>query len=1280
METAMAVLGRLLVGSQQRIDLADFLSVDSYASSDFRYLIKSWTGNNPLVLTGLEVIDAPLSIGTNSIAIKIADAVLYNPAAQAGSFYFGPVEGDALAQPLIPVLKPNATNYVYTTLTTVGQASDSRAFWDTDLNGGAGGEFNQTVNTESVLTISVNVSVSTFPDSTVPVCKVVTNATGEIISIQDCRNMMFRLGTGGVNPDANNKYFFRNNPSSTYARNEPPSTVNNSTGANPFFGGDKNIQTLKEWMDAVMTKLLELSGTTYWYESSANLSVMSIFDDLGASNIKSKGQWTHDITTPGKVTWSEDIIYRKLNDPRELIIRANAGTGVTLADDQVLFIEILRNQLANSINEPVDWENQPYVTGIAGSFANLSIGDWVKRQIDDDGKYARVTGFKNISNADTTALLAVKITLDRTYNILVPETSEITYSKGEYTNVDIQNKDRTDPSLFTMGSNFYWLANRSDTIENIASIVPTTFLNNVDIIESNGATAKLSFATPHGLIDGDRITIADGGLYNGTYQIDVESTTVVSFDSTITSNATGVTASYAIITTAVREMVSGFTLESANHGFESNQIVQIANTITYNGAYAVSNRSNTTFQVAIPYNIATETAGTATCARVNLRTEFGSARVIQGEIIDINEPDTNNILAFIGMNTLAQRHPIYATPLSFNAVHGYHNFNCADNDDVTVRLSKLTGMMADRVQDRGMKIQGRGTFRNFTSGLVQRVSCSGDNLLIEKPGSPQQTVTIPLFFDLGINQALTATIDRNGSSAITPIVESLGSPFLLNENKIILFSRYNDNNVYAWNSQKILNSSSWTSNDNETSQNKNIVISDVAGVRYDVNALSLTYCQFMYNGGNQVTIYIPGSPSTNYIDTAAINLLSGSLRTILNNQSLWIRINRTGNKVFNVITNSVTYQDSDIAGALYITNSALVPTDEDVFVVYTATANSLLKLHHTDPVGNIYEEVEVLAIDVVSGGMISLPLDSRNYNETQYYIGNSGQLEVSLNGQIQTLNEDYSEPDGIGNPSNRIQILRDLVIDDKLKFRIASQGGVYFSPIAGSVGTMQNTYDNGNAIITTSGRPIIIDGPVGEKLLTINGDIDVTGVIDPKGMEFTPQSSSPLKTDAAGIWVNASNELIYQKDSSASVNINEALIAMTSSSAIQKDLFKNDSNVTIAALSAVSIGLTGNLITTNVSDEVSALSTVGLTINTMLNNATDNVILSGRLVGVTTPFSYRDVLYVSKDGSLTNNKPTIGSNSFISGDFIVKVGVVCSNSSNPLVQDIVINIQVVGQL
>jgi len=1172
----MAVLGRLLVGSQQRIDLPDFLSLQSYVASDFKYLIKSFIGDRALILKGFEIIDAPQSIQSNTISIKVADSVVYYPSSSAGSFFYGLPEGQALSAPLSPTLKENATNYVYVTLTTSGQGQDTRAFWDVDLNGGEGGEFNQDINTEGVLVAQAGVSTSGFPDGTVPIA-IVDMGVAAINKITDARNLMFRLGSGGVSPNSNATFQFPPLPSAEYARNEPPSTIQSAASDNPFFGGDKNIQSLKDWMDAVMTKLLELSGTTYWYETTQALNLVNIFDDALGSSVKSKGRWNHDESQPGIITWSEDIVYRKMNDRRDILIKANPNDGVQLQNEQVMWIQLERNQPVNPLDTPLKFlQNTAYIDADqAGSFSNINIGDWIKRRGDNENLYVRVKGFLDSDGLIATPSTATRAVLENAYQG-AEATESAVYTKGVYSNADIKVNNRNDVAAYASGGDFYWLANRSDTVMSIQSI-SHQLVAGVQVVEADGKKAKLRFTSSHGLVDGDRIVVADAPAYNGTYQIDKISDTEISIETTGTGSATAVV-SWAIVTTKSTEIgIAGspdqLEIESANHGFSSNQTISISGTgvsayDTYDGGgggagkYLINTRTNTQFQIPFYNSTAVNAAaGDATCAKVILKTEFGAIEVIQGESIDINQPDAVNIMQFVGMESISQTAPNYFLSASYNALQGTANFNSSDNDNLTTRAAKLTAMMADRVQDRDAQIVGRITVRNEASGLQQFISVSGGPIDLLLPGTGRCEVTFPSSFYLDSYKAVTATFNRNETNQIVSVntSENLDDLALesykynLNENKIVLFYRLNGTEIYTWDGSAILNSSSWTSNDFETSQNKNIIVKDEAGVVFNPDENKINYTSV----SGFVKIIIPGSDVDNHLDVGALrfeSLFTAQGILVNDGQSVWVRINRSADKTFNKLTNLATYQDTNANGAVYITDTKDVPTDQDAIVLYSVNNDTLVKHHHHFDIGNIYEEHSILMDPISSGSIITLPADTRNFNLSKQYIVGSGQLEVFLNGQRLRNTEDYQETGTILSPSSGIQILSDLVVDDVLTFRISGSGGIYTAPAGYSTSTLQQIYDNSSTlnyeILTTSSYPLRIAAPSASHktplssnvALSIAGDLAVSGVIDPTAITFIPQVSSPLGLGESGVWIDSNQNLRFDSTNpSKSINVNQTI-------------------------------------------------------------------------------------------------------------------------------------------
>ena len=112
----------------------------------------------------------------------------------------------------------------------------------------------------------------------------------------------------------------------------------------------------------------------------------------------------------------------------------------------------------------------------------------------------------------------------------------------------------------------------------------------------------------------------------------------------------------------------------------------------------------------------------------------------------------------------------------------------------------------------------------------------------------------------------------------------------------------------------------------------------------------------------------------------------------------------------------------------------------------------------------------------------------------------------------------------------------------------------------------------------------------------------------------------------------------------------------------------------------VSITVFSQIVPTDVSSEASVKAIVGLLAADLVSAATGPVVNNGRLESVTTSFSLGDALYVGKSGNLINTKPTIGSYGFVSGDFVIFIGVVVQNEFNSLLTDIQLLVNIVGQL
>lgn len=137
--------------------------------------------------------------------------------------------------------------------------------------------------------------------------------------------------------------------------------------------------------------------------------------------------------------------------------------------------------------------------------------------------------------------------------------------------------------------------------------------------------------------------------------------------------------------------------------------------------------------------------------------------------------------------------------------------------------------------------------------------------------------------------------------------------------------------------------------------------------------------------------------------------------------------------------------------------------------------------------------------------------------------------------------------------------------------------------------------------------------------------------------------------------------------------------AQSSNSKVTAEI-KNESGSSIAALLPVVIDANGTLNVVDVSTEASALKTSGILESTVADNALGTVVLAGKIENVSTSFNFGDYLYVSKTGGLTNIQPSLGVASFVSGDFVIRIGLVSRNRTTPANKDYLIRVEIVGQL
>jgi hypothetical protein len=138
-----------------------------------------------------------------------------------------------------------------------------------------------------------------------------------------------------------------------------------------------------------------------------------------------------------------------------------------------------------------------------------------------------------------------------------------------------------------------------------------------------------------------------------------------------------------------------------------------------------------------------------------------------------------------------------------------------------------------------------------------------------------------------------------------------------------------------------------------------------------------------------------------------------------------------------------------------------------------------------------------------------------------------------------TRGEDYNEFGAANTNSNIITWLRTLELTDIVVYRIDSNGGQYILNANGGT-TLQAAYLAGPIINTLPGTPVTINGT--GKLLVVNGDMTVTGVIDPTGLTLTPSASDPLQATDYGFWLDATNRLIWKRGVSSPIDLSHGFI------------------------------------------------------------------------------------------------------------------------------------------
>lgn len=335
-----------------------------------------------------------------------------------------------------------------------------------------------------------------------------------------------------------------------------------------------------------------------------------------------------------------------------------------------------------------------------------------------------------------------------------------------------------------------------------------------------------------------------------------------------------------------------------------------------------------------------------------------------------------------------------------------------------------------------------------------------------------------------------------------------------------------------------------------------------------------------------------------------------------------------------------SYSSADIVTQGGSLTQAIGELDASLQDVYDALAEPL------------YDERILYPSGLAASTNIIIPVNSRDSGNPHFYDVGTGDMIVFVNQLIKFPGIDYNEID-----NQTIAFVFDLPTNAEVRFRDAVLGAGTAGG-GGGGGSLQDAYNVGETI-TTSGTPFTVGGSA-PKVAQFNGDIGVTGVIDPLGIEFEPTGANPLGSGKPGFWVNMSDELVYE-DGTSGKNITQAIENLESGvgvSALSRLMFNNTGSM-IPKGTPVYSPSPGEIAPARGTVDAEA-RVIGIAAANIPDSTNGLVAFSGMLTGVA-GYTHGSYVYLGDTaGELVDVEPTLGP--YSSGFNVVIIGVVENNN------------------
>lgn len=319
----MAILASLNLLSEQRLGVDDLRRIESASRNDFDTMVTAmWTNSAPgYIIRGFNVlVSGAIGAPANNLALVVdPGAILNSDASVSGTIFQTPsgtpnqILNAAINTNVVGSFAPNSTNYLGIDFDRFANPTTdiTKYIWSQTSND----EITTIAPASQTLTYKLYITTSVWALNVLPIAIVRTDSNGNVLSISDCRWMLCSLETGGLDPNPNYVYPW------SEGRTQPPVT-STSNAIDPFSGGDKQLDCLKSWMNAVMTTFLEVKGTPYWFSGppgpgpGPSPSIASLFQDLGNTVVTGSGEISNGIlpnvdpilVTSGNIVASSNII------------------------------------------------------------------------------------------------------------------------------------------------------------------------------------------------------------------------------------------------------------------------------------------------------------------------------------------------------------------------------------------------------------------------------------------------------------------------------------------------------------------------------------------------------------------------------------------------------------------------------------------------------------------------------------------------------------------------------------------------------------------------------------------------------------------------------------------------------------------------------------------------------------------------------------------------------------------------------------------------------------